>query len=140
MSMFQWHDKFSVGNGEIDGQHKKLFELADRFHDAMGGGKGKQVLEQTLTDLIDYTKHHFACEEKVMQQSSYPEYRAHKTEHDSLTQKVIQFRDDLAADRTVVTIDVLEFLRAWLGNHIGDMDKKVGDFLRKRNPAQKIPA
>jgi hemerythrin len=140
MSLFQWNDTFSVGNNEIDRQHKKLFELADRFHSAMAGGKGKQILQQTLTDLIDYTKHHFAAEESLMQKSSYPEYRLHKKEHDALTHKVVQFRDDLAADRAVVTIDVLQFLREWLVQHIGQMDKKVGDYIGRSHPSQKVPA
>jgi len=135
MSLFQWNDNFSVGNGEIDGQHKKLFQLADRFHSAMASGQGKQILQQTLNDLIDYTKHHFASEEKVMLKSSYPEYARHKAEHDALTHKVLQFRDEVAADRVVVTIDVLHFLKDWLVNHIGQMDKKIGEYLRQQRPS-----
>jgi len=131
MSLFQWNDSFSVGNSEIDGQHKKLFQLADRFHAAMAGGKGKQILQQTLAELIEYTKHHFASEENIMLKTSYPEYHQHKTEHDALTHKVAQFRDDLAADRVVVTIDLLQFLRNWLVNHIGQMDKKIGEYIRQ---------
>jgi len=131
MSLFQWNDSFSVGNGEIDGQHKKLFQLADRFHAAMTGGQGKKALQQTLADLIEYTKQHFASEENLMQKTSYPGYRQHKAEHDALTRKVAQFRDDLAANRVVVTIDVLQFLRDWLVNHIGQMDKKIGEYVRQ---------
>ncbi len=135
MSLFQWNDNFSVGNSEIDGQHKKLFELADRFHSAMASGQGKQTLQQTLTDLIDYTKHHFATEERVMLSSSYPEYRQHKAEHDALTLKVVQFRDDVAANRAVISIDVLQFLREWLIIHIGQTDKKIAAYLRQRRPS-----
>jgi len=134
MSLFQWNDGFSVGNSEIDGQHRKLFQLADRFHSAMAGGQGKVVLQQTLTELIDYTKHHFASEERLMQKSSYPEYRRHKAEHDALTSKVVQFRDEVATDRVVVTIDVLQFLKDWLVNHIGHMDKGIGDHIRRQQP------
>jgi len=132
MSLFQWNDSFSVGNAEIDDQHKKLFQLADQFHDAMAHGKGKQALQETLQELIDYTKHHFACEEKLMQKTAYPQYKEHKAEHDLLTSKVTKFRDDLAGDKVVVTIDVLEFLRGWLASHIGDMDRKVGEYMRRR--------
>lgn len=135
MSLFQWNDNYSVGNSEIDGQHKKLFQLADRFHSAMTTGQGKKNLQQTLTELIDYTKYHFASEEKVMLKSSYPEYRQHKEEHDALTRKVVQFRDELVADRAVVTIDVLQFLSGWLVHHIGQMDKKIGEFLRRQRPS-----
>jgi hemerythrin len=140
MGLFQWNDTLTVGNREIDRQHKTLFELADRFHAAMAGDEGKQILQQTLADLIDYTRHHFAAEESLMQKSSYPEYRLHKKEHDALTHKVVQFRDDLAADRAVVSIDFLQFLREWLVQHIGQMDKKVGEYLRQAYSSKKIPA
>lgn len=140
MSLFQWSDTLSVGNNEIGRQHQKLFELADRFHSAMAGGKGKQILQQTLADLIDSTRHHFTAEESLMQKSSYPEYGLHKKEHDALTHKVVQFRDDLAADRAVVTIDVMQFLREWLVQHIGRIDKKVGEYLRQAHSSRKIPA
>jgi hypothetical protein len=33
--------------------------MTGRFHSAMTNGQGKQILQQTLTDLTDYTKHHF---------------------------------------------------------------------------------
>ena len=135
MSLFQWKDGFSVGNSEIDGQHKKLFQLADRFHSAMANGQGKQILQQTLAELIDYTKHHFAAEEKLMLKSSYPEYQQHKAEHDALTAKVVQFAKDVEADRAIVTIDVLQFVREWLVNHIGHMDNKVGQYVQSRQPA-----
>ncbi len=135
MSLFQWNDNFSVGNSEIDAQHKKLFQLAARFHSAMTKGQGKQSLQQILTDLIEYTKYHFASEETAMQRSSYPEYPEHKAEHDALTRKVVQFRDDVAADRAVITIDVLKFLNDWLIHHIGQMDKKIRDYLRHQRPS-----
>ncbi len=131
MSLFQWNDSLSIGNGEIDSQHKKLFALADRFHAAMSGGHGKAILQQTLTELIDYTRHHFACEESVMQKSAYPQFPQHKAEHDKLTQKVVKLHGELVAGHAVITIDVLQFLRDWLIHHIGEMDKKVGQHLRQ---------
>ncbi len=140
MSLFQWNDSFSVGSGDIDRQHKKLFQLADRLHTAMATGQGKQVLQQTLDQLIEYTKHHFASEERIMQESRYPEYNRHKAEHDELTRKVVQFREQVVANRVVVTIDILNFLRDWLVNHIGQMDKKIGEYLRQAKPSQKVPA
>ena len=52
MSLFQWKESYSVGNTEIDAQHKRLFQLAEDLHTAMTAGKGKQVLTQTLAMLI----------------------------------------------------------------------------------------
>jgi len=136
MSLFQWNEAYSVGHQTIDSQHKMLFQYADKLHAAMLAGKGKDVLSQTLSELISYTQRHFASEEKLMQTHQYPEYPQHKAEHDALTQKVVQYQNDYSAGRVTLTIDVLNFLQNWLGHHIGKVDKKVGKYLQ----AQSVPS
>src|SRR5579864_6490115 len=121
MSLFTWKDAYSVGHPAIDGQHKRLFQFADKLHSAMESGKGRDVLNQTLEDLVLYTKQHFAAEEKLMQQHQYPEYPQHKAEHDALTQKVGKFQQDFAAGKVVLTIELLQFLKDWLSHHIGEI-------------------
>lgn len=132
MSLFQWKDDYLVGQSEIDYQHKRLFQLADQLHTAMAGGKGKDALAKTLAELIDYTKRHFAAEEKLMQQSSYPEYIQHKAAHDKLTAQVVQFQTEFVAGKSVVTIQLLQFLKDWLQHHIGKTDRKIAVYLSQR--------
>ena len=132
MSLFQWKEDYLVGQPEIDTQHKKLFQLADQLHAAMTAGKGKDVLLKTLGDLIDYTKRHFAAEEKLMQKANYPEYPAHKVFHDKLTAQVVQFQTEFAAGKSSVTIQLLQFLKDWLQHHIGETDRKIAVFLSQR--------
>ncbi len=72
--MFEWKPGYSLGHGDIDGQHKKLFELASELHAAMMEGKGENALSATLARLITYTKTHFANEERLMQTYHYPDY------------------------------------------------------------------
>jgi hemerythrin len=129
MSLFQWKDSYLVGQPQIDAQHKRLFELGDQLHAAMIAGKGKDVLTRTLGDLIDYTKRHFADEEKLMQQSNYPDYIHHKELHDKLTAQVVQFQTDLGSGKSAVTIQLLQFLKDWLKHHIGETDRKIAVYL-----------
>jgi hemerythrin len=132
MSLFQWKEDYLVGQPEIDTQHKKLFQLADQLHAAMTAGKGKDVLTKTLGDLVDYTKRHFAAEEKLMQKANYPEYLQHKAYHDKLTAQVVQFQTEFAAGKSVVTIQLLQFLKDWLQHHIGETDRKIAAFLSQQ--------
>ena len=133
MNLFEWNEALSVGHIEIDSQHRMLFQYANKLHAAMSAGKGKDVLSQTLIDLIAYTQRHFATEEKLMQTHQYPEYPKHKAEHDGLTRKVVQLRDDYMAGRAVLTSEVLQFLKNWLNHHIGEVDKKVGKYLQTQS-------
>jgi len=131
MSLFQWSETYSVGHPAIDGQHKRLFQLAEQLHAAMAAGHGKQGLSDTLNNLIAYTKRHFADEERLMQAHHYPAYPQHRALHEALTQKVIEFQKSFESGRATVTMDLLHFLRDWLTHHIGAVDKRVGDYLKQ---------
>ena len=52
MSMFAWKDNFNIGVAEIDAQHRRLYSLADELYAAMFTGKGKDVMEPVLRNLI----------------------------------------------------------------------------------------
>lgn len=132
MSLFQWSEAYSVGYPDIDSQHKRLFQLAEQLHAAMTAGKGKQCLSTTLNNLIAYTKRHFSDEEILMQSHRYPFYQQHKAEHQALTEKVVQFQKSFEADRAPVTVELLQFLSNWLIHHIGNVDKKVGEYLKQQ--------
>jgi hemerythrin len=132
MSIFHWKEEYSVGHSEIDAQHQRLFQLADELHTAMTAGKGNAALNQTLTSLIDYTKHHFSSEEQLMKKHFYPDYLKHKALHDELTARVLEFQAKFASGRTAMSIDLLQFLKDWLTHHIGETDRKVSAYLRTK--------
>src|SRR5271167_4548385 len=87
-----WKDSWIVGVQEIDAQHKNLVSLLNKLHQAMTQGEGKDALGSILDSLVSYTKAHFAAEERLMQQSGYPDFIAHKREHTSLAEKVLNFQ------------------------------------------------
>lgn len=132
MSLFEWRPEYSLGHESIDGQHKRLFALANDLHTAMTQGKGKGALSETLERLVAYTKTHFASEEHLMQTHHYPEYPQHKAAHDALTARVIEFQKEFEAGRVGMTIELLQFLKDWLRTHIGETDHKVAAFLKSK--------
>ena len=132
MSMFEWKQDYSLGHADIDGQHKRLFELASDLHSAMTQGKGKDTLSKTLANLVSYTKMHFATEERLMQTHHYPEYAEHKAAHDALTARVLEFQKEFDAGRVGMTVQLLQFLKDWLQHHIAETDRKVASFLKSK--------
>ena len=129
--MFAWKDSYSIGVQEIDAQHRRLFALAEQLHAAMNSGKGKDVMAPVLQNLIDYTKTHFAAEERLMQRCRYPNFTEHKAQHDQMTAKVLQLQRDFQAGTGAISIEVMQFLNAWLRQHIGDSDRKYTPFVNK---------
>lgn len=131
MAYITWDEQYSVGVMEIDNQHKRLVELVNNLHEAMKEGKGRDIMTEVLTSLIDYTASHFATEEKYMTKFNYPQYGSHKLEHQKFVKQVLDFQNDYNSGKLAITIDIMKFLKDWLVNHIQGTDKKFGPFFNK---------
>jgi hemerythrin-like metal-binding protein len=104
--------------------------LASNLHEAMAQGKGKTVLEQSLAQLVDYTKVHFAAEEQFMCKYQYPEAAPHKAQHDQLAAQVIELQKEFHAGNTTLTVSLMMFLKDWLEHHIAGSDQQYSVYIR----------
>jgi hemerythrin len=129
MALITWSDALSVNIKKIDDQHKCLIELVNTLHDSMKAGKGNAVIGPILSDLLNYTSFHFATEEAYFQRYAYPDSVQHKRQHDELTQKTKMLNGSFAEGKLTITIEVMNFLKDWLSNHILVSDKKYSPFL-----------
>jgi hemerythrin len=128
MALIDWTEDLSVHIKEIDTQHKKLIGLINDLHESMRIGQGKAALEKIFGDLITYTKTHFAYEESLMNQHAYTDSAAHKKEHDQLTAKVADMQKQYHDGALVMSVEVMQFLKQWLGFHIQGTDKRYTAF------------
>jgi len=133
--MFEWKPEYSVNIPEIDAQHQRLFALAAELHGAMTQGKAKAVLEQSLARLVDYTRTHFAAEERFMRKYQYPEAGAHKVQHDQLTAQVLDFQKKFQRSETSLSINLMVFLKNWLERHILGSDLQYSAYIRAKMAA-----
>jgi hemerythrin-like metal-binding protein len=130
MVYMEWSNKLSVGVDSIDTQHKKLVSMINELFDAMKAGRGKEKMEKTLDGLIIYTASHFSYEENLFAKTAYPDAAKHKKEHDDLTKKVLDIQKRMKSGVSfALSMEVLEFLKGWLVNHILGSDKKYGPHL-----------
>jgi hemerythrin len=133
MTLMTWTEKLSVGVHVLDDDHKRLVAMVNELYDAMQAGHGKESLGATLNNLVEYTKGHFAREEKFFAETGYPAAAAHKQEHDTLTGQVLDVQRKFAAGASAaLSIDVLRFLRSWLINHIQGSDQKYRPHLNAK--------
>jgi hemerythrin len=104
MPFFEWNDRMSVGHEMIDHDHQKLIHYVNQMHEAMIVGHGKDIVGPILHSLIAYTRDHFGREETVTElQAKY------------------------AAGTVALSVDVMQFLRDWLKNHILKSDREAAD-------------
>ncbi len=123
MSLVQWNETLSVGVPSLDAEHKQLVALVNRLHDAMINGSGKAALHGVLQELVQYTQTHFKHEEELMSRTAYPQAAVHKLQHDQLTKKVLDLQNQVQQGKVSITIEVMNFLKSWLQDHILKMDK-----------------
>jgi len=131
MAFLVWTDTLSVGVLELDNQHKRLVALINELNEAMKVGKSKDTLHKIFDDLVNYTIHHFSYEESLLQKASYVNYATHKREHDELTKKVKVLRDDFLSGKMMISIEVRDFLKEWILNHIQKTDKMYSSALNE---------
>jgi hemerythrin len=128
-ALFIWNPTYETGIKSIDTQHKKLVDILNELYDTMGKGHAKEVLGRILDELIQYTVVHFATEERLFKLHGYPDYAAHKKEHDDLTAQVKKLQADFKSGKITLSMQVATFLKDWLKVHILQTDKKYVVFL-----------
>jgi len=132
MPLLNWEESYSVNVSEFNDQHKKLIDLINKLFDAMKAGKGKDVMGDIFSELIDYTVVHFQAEELLMHKYNYPDMNSHIAEHNDLTRQAKELEAKFKSGASFVTIDVLNFLKDWLTKHIVGSDKKYGPFFNSK--------
>jgi hemerythrin len=129
MGFIKWNSRYAVHIEEVDRQHQKLIELINTLYDAMSVGKGKDVLGQVLSELVEYTTYHFDTEDRLFREYGYPDHEQHKKEHEVLTAKTKTLKQAFDTGNKKLSIDVMLFLSSWLNDHILEEDKKYAPFL-----------
>ncbi len=127
-----WKDEYSVGVQVLDNDHKKLIRLLNVFQTAYDYEMGDLYEEYALKELMAYTKYHFEREEKLMEDSGYPEFENHKKQHARKISEINEHIDTYYLKGQVCLYDLSMYLEKWLINHINGTDKKYSKFFQER--------
>lgn len=137
--VIEWEQKFSVGIEEIDEQHKKLFEIINDVFDGIAVGSDSSVLNHAFEQVIDYTKYHFATEERYLDQMHYPDAAEHKAQHQKLLEETLKLQEEFTEGAPSVSLELVDFLTEWLQKHILLHDKKYAPFIQDKIESEALP-
>ncbi|NLT50125.1 MAG: hemerythrin family protein [Ignavibacteria bacterium] len=132
MPLYNWDENYSVKIEKIDSQHKQLLQMVNDLFEARQSGKAKEIINSIIQKLTQYTIIHFRDEENLMKIHKYPDFEIHKKEHDMLVKKVGELNEQLNSGSFSLTIEISQFLKEWLVNHILKTDKKYTQFFADR--------
>jgi hemerythrin-like metal-binding protein len=133
-----WRENMSVGNANIDNDHKYLISIVNTIEAAMDCEVSNETLSAYVSQLFDYSYKHFQREEKYQDEIKFPDREAHKKEHQSLMDQIKQVHNSLQSHADsgaykYTTPSLVQFLRDWLMNHFSQKDiemKKYFDELK----------
>lgn len=130
-SVIVWNDDYSVGLREIDEQHQTIIELINKLYTALAAKDSHASIEAIISELVQYTRTHFAVEESLMRVFGYPGYEEHKAIHDRIIERVHLFQAGFSEGKHRTGMDLLYFLKDWLTQHINEEDKSYSPHLTR---------
>jgi two-component system NtrC family sensor kinase len=127
MAFITWDEKFSINIDEIDAQHKQLFNLINRLHEAIIMGEAQQVLIRALDKLVAYIYYQFDAEENFMRQNHYPGplFLDHQLKHQAFVKKIAKKQLQCTIEPKKISTELLDFLIDWFTDHILNADKQM---------------
>ena len=125
MTLIEWDDSFSVGVADIDHEHKGLIELINQLYSNVQQGASEEDIEDFFGEIYTHVSAHFALEEKIMRDNNYPEYQAHKQDHERLLEEIRDMMDDYTDQMLIDEQDLSTRLRNWFSEHFKTMDSRL---------------
>ncbi|MHC6203614.1 bacteriohemerythrin [Breznakiellaceae bacterium SP9] len=140
MPFVEWEDRLNTGIPLIDTQHEELLDLTNELYEACQDGKdaASALFKEAIKKTVDYVKFHFDAEQKILERIKYPDYAAHKAQHDVFVKKVLENVKGYEQGKNFVPNTFVRFLKEWVLTHIAVEDKKYADYILHLKKAGKF--
>ena len=130
-----WDPSLSVGNDELDEQHRKLLDLIRKvlwLAVIENDSSVRQRFVRIINEIVHLALNHFECEEKTLAINGFQGLEKHKTEHD----KYLNMLAELLYGATHGHLDLkamVALIAEDLYDHLLTTDMECREFM-KREP------
>jgi hemerythrin-like metal-binding protein len=132
MASFEWGPPYRLGIAQVDDEHQRLAEQMNALHEAVARGRSDAELSAALGELIDAIALHFRSEEAMYHAVGFPGAVGHGELHAEFVARASALKTAVDAGADSITLETVQDLSDWLGNHILKSDRAGCDFLRSR--------
>lgn len=126
---FAFTDQYRTGITLIDDEHRRLFEIIKETNDVIEAELVHDKFDaivHILEELKDYTIMHFQDEERYMESIAYDGLALQRVAHTAFVDRLNEINlDDVDDHQKEYLEELIDFLLAWLINHILKMDKLI---------------
>lgn len=137
--MITWDEFPKVELDFMNEDHKDCVESLGVLQKLLSNAKTDSSLmkeiDKSLGDLELHLKEHFQREEQAMEETGFPPYYVHKTEHESVLQQLQQAVKNWQDDRNIDQIErfiTVSFVN-WLETHAITMDTVTAQFVARNS-------
>jgi hemerythrin len=137
MTKFIWTKEYELDIKIFDNQHKHFFEIVNQVYDILDkNNKTREEIKKIIHELIEYGYMHLDTEEKYFKQFDYPDMINHIEHHKMFKEKASVYLDKIEKNNTNLddlALDIANFSKEWLSNHILIEDKMYVPFSKTHN-------
>ncbi len=117
----------------IDLQHLWLLKIIVELDKSLASGNAsKAVLQSILNQAIEYTKDHFAVEDRIMRHFRYVDFANHMSQHKRFIDFVQMRNEENKNGDKLAAAHLVQDLKNWLLSHIAFEDRKIGAAFQDR--------
>lgn len=131
-TIIKWTEIHTVNIPTFDKHHHRLFEILNDFYNEVNSGAKNQELLKVINDFYEYAKFHFQFEENIMKRHKYPAFAYHKEQHDNFLAEIIDFEKRFKNGKLLLTVEITQYIKAWIEFHMDKTDRLYSDFLLER--------
>lgn len=125
MTLIEWKDQYSLGVPAIDFEHRELIDLINELYESVQRGGTDAATADFLGELYTRITAHFALEEKIMRDADYDGYAAHKQDHESLLDELLDIIDSVDDAGRYDRAALSRSLDSWFSDHFQTHDAKL---------------
>ena len=130
---FVWTKEYELDIKIFDNQHKHFFEIVNRVYDLLGKeGDTREEMKKIIHELVEYGYMHLDTEEKYFKQFNYPDMINHIEHHKMFKERTAEYlnmvENSSINNLADLTLDIADFSKEWLSNHILIEDKMYVPF------------
>ena len=137
--MLQWDEFPRVNLTFMDQDHQECLEILGKIEElgANSDVSSEQLqtdLDQKLDALYQHLQEHFAREEQAMEDTGFPPYYVHRTEHQSVLQQLQGEIKEWQKQRDLESLNryILRSLVNWLETHALTMDAVTAQHINQK--------
>lgn len=130
----QWDETLLLGHEEIDGQHRSIFIQLENLSNAVQDGSPESILEELAGFLFEYTRVHFATEDRIMVEYDYPRLEEQRQEHDEFSRVATDLKTRIEREgiSREMAIEMSGKLFRWVVQHIRNHDRDMVNYVKEQ--------